>query len=84
MPSSQTSDFKRRLRREIAGYFIVIMCALPIRLWLMATYSGVDEGFGFFWNHYLSGISIGLIGAVFVSKLRLRYKLALTFLLVAI
>jgi hypothetical protein len=50
----------------------------------MSKFEGADEGFGFFWNHYLSGISIGLIGAVFVSNLRLRYKLALTFLLVAI
>ena len=50
----------------------------------MAQFEGADEGFGFFWNHYLGGISIGLIGAVFVSKLRLRHKLALTFLLVAI
>ncbi|MEN9536671.1 MAG: hypothetical protein RLZZ178_668 [Verrucomicrobiota bacterium] len=84
MPNSHPSDFKRNLRREIAGYFIVIMCALPIRFWVMSKFEGADEGFGFFWNHYLSGISLGLIAAVFVSKLRLRYKLALTFLLVAI
>jgi hypothetical protein len=83
MPS-QTSDFKRRLRREIAGYFIVIMCALPVRFWIMSKFEGAEEGFGFFWNHYLSGISLGLIAAVFVSKLRLRHKLALTFLLVAL
>jgi len=51
---------------------------------LMTSYADAREGFGFFWNQYLSGISIGLIGAVFISKLRLRTKLALTFVLVAI
>ena len=50
----------------------------------MTTYDDAKDGFGFFWNQYLSGITIGLIGAVFISKLRLRYKLALTFVLVAI
>jgi len=84
MSNSHPSDFKRNLRREIAGYFIVVLCALPFRMALMTSYEDAKEGFGFFWNQYLSGISIGLIGAVFVSKLRLRYKLALTFLLVAI
>lgn len=84
MTSTPKSDFKRNLSREIAGYFIVVLCALPIRFWVMSKFEGADEGFGFFWNHYLSGISLGLIGAVFVSKLRLRYKLALTFLLVAV
>jgi hypothetical protein len=84
MSNSQTSDYKRRLRREIAGYFIVIMCALPVRFWIMSKFAGAEEGFGFFWNHYLSGISLGLIAAVFVSRLRLRYKLALTGLLVAL
>jgi hypothetical protein len=84
MTGNPKSDFKRNLSREIAAYFIVVLCALPIRLWLMSKFEGADEGFGFFWNHYLSGISLGLIGLVFVSKLRLRYKLALTFLLVAI
>ncbi len=82
MPNSQTSDFKRRLRREIAGYFIVIMCALPVRLWLMANYSGVDEGFGAVW-HYLHCISLGLFVAVLRSQFTLRTKLILTALLVA-
>ena len=50
----------------------------------MTSFSDAQEGFGFFWNHYLSGITIGLIGAVFISKLRLRTKLALTFVLVAL
>jgi hypothetical protein len=84
MPNSHPSDFKRNLRKEIAGYFIVVLCALPFRFWLMTEFEGANEGFGYFWNQYLSGITIGLIGAVFISKLRLRYKLALTFVLVAI
>ncbi|MEI7652053.1 MAG: hypothetical protein WCJ96_08605 [Verrucomicrobiota bacterium] len=84
MSSNHPSDFKRNLRREIAGYFIVVLCALPFRMALMTSYADAREGFGFFWNQYLSGITIGLIGAVFISKLRLRYKLALTFVLVAI
>ena len=84
MSNNHPSDFKRNLRREIAGYFIVVLCALPFRMALMTNFADAKEGFGFFWNHYLSGITIGLIGAVFISKLRLRYKLALTFVLVAI
>jgi hypothetical protein len=84
MSNSHPSDFKRNLRKEIAGYFIVVLCALPFRFWLMTEFEGANEGFGYFWNSYLSGITIGLIGAVFISKLRLRYKLALTFVLVAI
>ena len=84
MSNSHPSDFKRNLRREIAGYFIVVLCALPFRMALMTSFSDAQEGFGFCWNHYLSGITIGLIGAVFISKLRLRTKLALTFVLVAI
>jgi hypothetical protein len=84
MPNSHPSDFKRNLRREIAGYFLVVLCALPIRLSIMAHFEGHEEGFGFIWNHYLSRISLGLIAAVFVSKLRLRTKLILTFLLVAV
>jgi hypothetical protein len=84
MSNNHPSDFKRNLRREIAGYFIVVLCALPIRFWLMTEFEGANEGFGYFWNSYLSGITIGLIGAVFISKLRLRTKLALTFVLVAI
>jgi len=84
MSHSHPSDFKRNLSREIAGYFIAVLCALPFRFWLMTEFEGAKDGFGYFWNSYLSGISLGLIAAVFVSKLRLRYKLALTFVLVAI
>ena len=84
MSNSHPSDYKRNLKKEIAGYFIVVLCALPFRMALMTSYADAKEGFGFFWNQYLSGISIGLIGAVFISKLRLRTKLALTFVLVAI
>ena len=84
MSNSHPSDFKRNLSREIAGYFIVVLCALPFRMALMTSFADATEGFGFFWNQYLSGISIGLIGAVFISRLRLRTKLALTFVLVAI
>ncbi len=84
MSNSHPSDFKRNLRKEIAGYFIVVLCALPIRLALMSAFEDAEDGFGFFWSQYLGGITIGLIGAVFISKLRLRYKLALTFVLVAI
>lgn len=84
MPNSHPSDFRRNLRREIAGYFIVALCALPIRLALMAYFHDAEAGLGYFWEHYLSCISLGLIAVVVASKLRLRYKLALTFLLVAI
>ena len=84
MPNSHTSDFKRNIRREVAGYFIVILCALPVRFWLYWTLKEQDgwlaklasSGFGY--------ISVGLIGAVFVSKLSLRTKLILTFILVAV
>ena len=84
MRNNPPSDFKRNLRREVAGYFIVVLCALPFRFWLMTEFEGANEGFGYFWNSYLSGITIGLIGAVFVSKLSLRTKLILTFILVAV
>jgi hypothetical protein len=84
MSHGHPSDFKRNLSREIAGYFIAVLCALPFRFWLMTEFEGAKDGFGYFWNSYLSGISLGLIAVVFVSKLRLRYKLALTFFLVAI
>jgi FtsH-binding integral membrane protein len=84
MTSNPKSDFKRNLSREIAAYFIVVLCALPIRFWLMSEIEGAKDGFGYFWNSYLSGISLGLIGVVFVSKLSLRTKLILTFVLVAI
>jgi hypothetical protein len=84
MPNSHPSDFKRNLKREIAGYFLVALCALPIRLALMAHFHESEGGFGYFWERYLSCISLGLIAVVVASKLRLRYKLALTFVLVAI
>ena len=84
MSHGHPSDFKRNLSREIAGYFIAVLCALPFRFWLMTEFEGAKDGFGYFWNSYLSGISLGLIGVVFVSKFRLRYKLILTFVLVAL
>lgn len=78
------SDRKRNLRREIAAYFIVVLCALPIRFWI---YSATKDDGGW-WSYLASNtfnyISVGLIGAVFVSKLSLRTKLILTFVLVAI
>ena len=84
MSNSHPSDFKRKLSREIAAYFIVVLCALPIRFWI---YSATKDDGG--WGTYLasstfSTISVGLIGAVFVSKLSLRTKLILTFVLVAV
>jgi hypothetical protein len=84
MASAPKSDFKRNLRREVAGYFIVILCALPIRFWL---YSNLKEQDGWLAKLASNGfgyISVGLIGAVFVSKLSLRTKLILTFILVAV
>ena len=84
MPSSHPSDFKRNLRREIAGYFIVILCALPIRFWIMLALQD-QEGWGAFLASRVFGyLSVGLITAVAVSKLRLRTKLILTFLIVAL
>jgi hypothetical protein len=78
------SDYKRNLRREIAAYFIVVLCALPIHFWIHLTFEA-DDG----WGSYLASSSftyilVGLIGAVFVSKLSLRTKLILTFILVAL
>ncbi|MEY3853663.1 MAG: hypothetical protein RI910_2643 [Verrucomicrobiota bacterium] len=70
MRNSHQSDFKRNLRREVAGYFIVILCALPIRFWLFSAMQGQEGWLGFL--------------AVFVSKLRLRTRLILTFLIVAL
>lgn len=85
MPNNPPSDFKRNLRREIASYFIVVLCALPVRFWLFS----LREDSGSEWvrlvdDIYLQFFLISLIGAVFVSKLRLRYKLILTFLLIAL
>jgi len=84
MTGNPKSDFKRNLSREIAAYFIVVLCALPIRFWLYSA-TKADDG----WGSYLASstfnyISFGLIGAVFVSKLSLRTKLIVTFVLVAI
>ena len=47
MPNSHPSDFKRNLRREVAGYFIVILCALPIRFWLYSAVQGQEGWLGF-------------------------------------
>jgi hypothetical protein len=84
MPNSHPSDFKRNLRREIAGYFIVVLFALPIRFWI---YTSIKEQDGWLENLASSSfnyISLGLIAAVFVSKLRLQTRLILTFVLVAV
>ena len=84
MPNSHQSDFKRNLRREIAGYFLVVLCALPIRFWIMATVKEQQGWWAFLAERTFGYLSVGLIGAVAVSKLRLRTKLILTFLLVAL
>ena len=84
MSNSHPSDYKRNLRREVAGYFIVVLCALPIRFWL---YTAVKDQEGWLAKLASSGfgyISVGLISAVFVSKFSLRTKLILTFILVAL
>ncbi len=84
MAAVPKSDYKRNLRREIAAYFIVVLCALPIRFWI---YSAAKDDGG--WGSFLASttfnsISVALIGAVFVSKLSLRTKLIVTFILVAL
>ncbi len=84
MSNKHPSDYKRNLSREIAAYFIVVLCALPIHFWIHMTFEA-DDG----WGSYLASASftyilMGLIGAVFVSKLSLRTKLILTFVLVAL
>jgi hypothetical protein len=84
MPNSHPSDFKRNLRREIAGYFIVVLVALPIRFWIMLALQEQDGQWAFLAGRVFGYLSVGLIGAVAVSKLRLRTKLILTFLLVAL
>ena len=84
MPNNHQSDFKRNIRREVAGYFIVILCALPIRFWLYWTLKEQDGWLAKLVSNGFGYISVGLIGAVFVSKLSLRTKLILTFILVAI
>ena len=78
------SDYKRNLRREIAAYFIVVLCALPIRFWIYSAAKD-DSGWGsFLASTTFNSISFALIGAVFVSKLSLRTKLIVTFILVAL
>jgi len=84
MPNSHQSDFKRNLRREVAGYFIVILCALPIRFWLFSAMQGQEGWLGFVAEQVFGYLTVALVSAVFVSKLRLRTRLILTFLIVAL
>ena len=84
MPNSHPSDFKRNLRREIAGYFIVVLSALPVRFWLHAAVKEQDGWLGFLAGQAFGYLTIGLVSAVFVSKLSLRTRLILTFLIVAL
>ena len=84
MPNSHQSDFKRNLRREVAGYFIVILCALPIRFWLHAAVNDQDGRLGFLAGQAFGYLTVGLVSAVFVSKLSLWTRLILTFLIVAL
>jgi hypothetical protein len=84
MPTSHSSDFKRNLSREIAAYFIVVLCALPIRFWLTTAFEETGGWAAYLASTSFSYISFGLIGGVFVSKLSLRTKLILTFLIVAL
>jgi hypothetical protein len=84
MRNSHQSDFKRNLRREVAGYFIVILCALPIRFWLFSAMQGQEGWLGFLAEQAFGCLTVALVSAVFVSKLRLRTRLILTFLIVAL
>ena len=84
MTSNPKSDFKRNLRREIAAYFIVVLCALPIRFWLYSAVKEQDGWLGFLAGQAFGYLTIGLISAVFVSKFSLRTRLILTFLIVAL
>jgi hypothetical protein len=84
MSNSHPSDFKRNLSREIAAYFIVVLCALPIRFWLYSATKDDDGWVSYLASTTFSYISVSLIGAVFLSKLNLRTKLILTFILVAL
>ena len=84
MPSSHPSDFKRNLKREVACYFIVVLCALPIRFWIHTAVKEQDGWLGFLAGQTFSYLMVGVIAAVFVSKLSLRTKLIMTFVLVAI
>ena len=84
MSNSHPSDFKRNLSREIAAYFIVVLCALPIRFWLYSATKDDDGWVSYLASTTFNSISFALIGAVFLSKLSLRTKLILTFILVAV
>ena len=84
MSNSHPSDFKRNLSREIAAYFIVVLCALPIRFWLYSATKDDDGWVSFLASTTFNSISFALIGAVFLSKLGLRTKLIVTFILVAL
>ena len=84
MSNSHPSDFKRNLSREIAAYFIVVLCALPIRFWLYSATKDDDGWVSYLASTTFNSVSFALIGAVFVSKLSLRTKLILTFVLVAL
>lgn len=84
MPYDPNSKSKRELRREVLGYFLVVLCALPIRFALFFYLEENDKTFNFLRSNWVSALSVSLIVTVFLSKLRLRYKLALTFLLVAV
>ncbi|MFY8228510.1 MAG: hypothetical protein ACOVMC_00105 [Opitutales bacterium] len=84
MSNSHPSDYKRNLRREVAGYFIVVLCALPIRFWLYSAVKEQDGWLGFLAGQAFGYLTIGLISAVFVSKFSLRTRLILTFLIVAL
>ncbi len=84
MSNSHPSDFKRNLSREIAAYFIVVLCALPIRFWLYSATKDDDGWVSYLASTTFNSVSFALIGAVFVSKLSLRTKLIVTFILVAV
>ena len=84
MSNSHPSDFKRNLSREIAAYFIVVLCALPIRFWLYSATKDDDGWVSYLASTTFNSVSFALIGAVFVSKLSLRTKLIVTFILVAL
>jgi len=84
MTGNPKSDYKRNLSREIAAYFIVVLCALPFRFWLMTEFKESGGWAAYLTSTSFSYISFGLIAAVFVSKLSLRTKLILTFILVAL
>ena len=84
MPNNHPSDFKRNLRREIAGYFIVVLCALPIRFRLHAAVKEQDGWLGFLAGQAFGYLTVGVVASVFLSKLSLRNKLILTFLIVAL